>query len=506
MESMKGSNIAEDIFAENDKAVTITAVKVLRWLVLVFPLLILISVLGLFQSQVKDLVPLTLIAVAVTMGPTIAYKLNAPIGVLKYASTLALAVLIALMASNSTIGIYMTYALAMVFSIFYYDKKFTLRISVISYILLVGSLYFRSLNVQQIEFESDFVWFVSRSVGFLMEAVVMTVICVKIADVSHRMLVNLGDTRRVADLVNKCNSSSVELSKVVEDLENSVREFKTTNDAITGFARETLEDCNSSLACVDNVCDSMKNMDESVSTIASKTDQMLHVAEETSVKMKNYIVLMEQAADSMKKIESSAQMTEESITSLEDGIKEVSEFADTISGITKQTNLLALNASIEAARAGEMGRGFSVVADEVRVLADDSKKASDAITGIIQRIFGLLNEVKNSNTENLSNVSEGISQIHSASKEAEEIGDIQEKTKEMALEVSSSSGNTKKSSEKVLHMAGEMYELVQKSLNQADKISHETESQTDVTRNVEGSLNQVNKAAKDLLAISSVKE
>ena len=53
------------------------------------------------------------------------------------------------MASDYTIGIYMTYALAMVFSILYYDKKFTLRIAIISYVLLVISLYFRSLGIPQ---------------------------------------------------------------------------------------------------------------------------------------------------------------------------------------------------------------------------------------------------------------------------------------------------------------------------------------------------------------------
>lgn len=131
------------------------------------------SAIGLFQSKIQDLIPLTLIGLLVTLGPTVAYKLNAPIVAMKYTCTLALGGLVALMASNATIGIYMTYALAMVFSILYYDKKFTLRISIISYLLLVVSLYFRSLNVQQIEFESDFTWFVSRSVGFLMEAAVM---------------------------------------------------------------------------------------------------------------------------------------------------------------------------------------------------------------------------------------------------------------------------------------------------------------------------------------------
>ena len=119
--------------------------------------------------------------------------------------------------------------------------------------------------------------------------------------------------------------------------------------------------------------------------------------------MQGYIRLMEKTTDDMQVIERSANQTEISIASLEEGMKEVAEFATSIAGITKQTNLLALNASIEAARAGEMGKGFSVVAEEVRVLADNSKQASDAISGIIHKIFGLLQEVRVSNQVLLRN-------------------------------------------------------------------------------------------------------
>ena len=126
----------------------------------------------------------------------------------------------------------------------------------------------------------------------------------------------------------------------------------------------------------------------------------------------------------MQVIEQSAHQTEVSIASLEDGMKEVAEFATSIAGITKQTNLLALNASIEAARAGEMGKGFSVVAEEVRVLADNSKQASDAISGIITKIFTLLQEVRVSNQENLSNISDGIEKLHEVVKEAENLGKL----------------------------------------------------------------------------------
>ena len=313
----------EKFFYENDVRVTKTAVKVVRWLILAFPLLIILSLVGIFQSDIRKLIPLTVIGLIVTMGPSVAYKLNAPIGVMKYVTTLALGLLVALMATDPTVGIYMTYALPMVFSILYYDKKFTQRIAVISYITLVGSLYFRSLNVQQVEYATNFEWFFSRSLGFLIEAIVMSIICIKIAEISHNMLVKFADTQQTADLVGECKKASEELNCVVEKLEGCIHEFAATNDVITESAQATLADCDHSSRFADSVCTSMDELNRTVNVIVDNTAQMVDISRETTEKMQGYIALMEKTTDDMQVIEQSAHQTEMSITSLEDGMKEV---------------------------------------------------------------------------------------------------------------------------------------------------------------------------------------
>ena len=492
----------EKFFYENDVRVTRTAVKAVRWLILVFPMLILLSFIGIFQSKISDLLFLTFVAVIVTMGPTGAYKLNAPIGAMKYVTTIALGMLVALMATNATVGIYMTYALAMVFSIFYYDRKFTARIAIISYFLLVGSLYFRSLNIQQIEFDSNFEWFVSRSLGFLLEAIVMSIICIKIADISHNMLVKFADTQQTADLVEQCQKASGDLGMVVEKLESCIHEFAGTNDVITSSAQSTLEDCSSSSQFADSVCSSMDELNQNVNVIVDNTAKMMDISQETTQKMQGYIELMEKTTDDMQVIEQSAHQTEESIISLENGMKEVSDFAKTIAGITKQTNLLALNASIEAARAGEMGKGFSVVAEEVRVLADDSKKASDAITDIIHKIFSLLQEVRVSNQENLDNIAVGIQKLHEVGKEAESLGRLQTESGEKARMVAASSDETVEHGRQVLDMVKQMQALLENTLNQANQIVQESETQKAVTGEVQNAFHQVDDVSRNLLEIS----
>lgn len=492
----------QDIFYLNDARVTKTAVKVLPWLILVFPLLIILSAVGIFQMQVGEMLIITAVAAVVTLGPGIAYKMNTPISIMKYVTTFALASLVALMATNAAIGIYMTYAFAMVFSLFYYDKKFTIRVSVVSYILLVISLYFRSLDVQQIEYDTNFMWFFTRSLGFLFESIVMSLICVKIAELSHQLLVKFADTKQTVALVDECEKASEELKSVVEQLETYIHGFADTNESITNSAQMTLHDCNESFRFVNLVRDSMHELNQNADSLVGNMEQMLEISRETSDKIRGYIGMMQNTTRGIEVIEHSAKQTGTMIESLEAGMKEISAFADTIVGITNQTNLLALNAAIEAARAGEMGKGFSIVAEEVGNLAQDSKQASDAITGIIQNLFSMLEEVQSSNQENIDHITKEIEKLREVEREAERIGSLQEESKEKARIAADSSSDTRGRGEQVLDMIRQMEDLAKSTIEQADQIVEETQAQKSVTVEVEESFRHVNHVSDNLLNIS----
>jgi len=96
---------------------------------------------------------------------------------------------------------------------------------------------------------------------------------------------------------------------------------------------------------------------------------------------------MHHLADSVNTTNTTFKSFETSITVLGQNIGQINEITNLIKSISDQTNLLALNAAIEAARAGEAGRGFSVVADEIRKLAEQSKHSSDDISILISNIY-----------------------------------------------------------------------------------------------------------------------
>lgn len=489
-------------FYENEVAVTRNMVKILRWLILAFPAIMLFSFIGLFQSKMSNLLIMTGIALIVTMGPTVAYKAGVPTRILKYIVLLALCGLLTIMASDAAIGIYLTYALPMVFSIFYYDKKLTLQTAVFSYVFLVVSLFLRSLSVVQVEFDTNFTWFVSRSMGFLIEQFVMALVCTKIAEGARKVLENLNDTKKVAVLISECNQASTELSSETEGFKQNIGQFQKTNEQITIAAEKSLADCDSNEQLAIELTQETKTALYNAEHIRQQSTQMVTIAQETYQKLGEYISFMTDTAVSMERMRATAGDTEGSIESLKNAMDEVAEFAQTIGSITSQTNLLALNASIEAARAGENGRGFAVVADEVRVLAENSKKASESIKGIIANIGDLLEEVQEANKKNVSSIEEGLEQINGAKEEANQIGVMQTDSKEMAMQVLEASKETEAFAHKLGETSEKMQELVASLREQTRQVVEQGKSQKQVTEDVENAFFSVEQVAGRLVDIA----
>lgn len=491
-----------DFFEQNDAKVCVKLTRILIWMTIVFPVLFLATAAGIFQIPYDDLAVLSAIGCVCTIGPTIAQKLGVPVHIMKYVSVLSIGLIIMLLGGNWTIGIYMTYGLAMLFSCMFFDKKFTTQIAVISYFMLVASLFLRSREIPQIEYETNMEWFLTRTVGFTMEQVIMSIVFISVASASRKLLENLHNTEEVASVVEKCEAASTQLVTMVDELASNMQESIRANETIVDSAKKTSDDCGRSLTHVSSMKDSVAEMVKAIGTIDDATSEMLTIADDIGDRMHGYVKVMDQAVDSMKDIEKAANTTGDSINHLEQGITEISGLAGEISGITAQTNLLALNASIEAARAGEHGRGFAVVADEVRVLAERSKQLSDSIASMVSKVLDMLGGVKRSNENNLTSVNAGITQISNARQEAEALGQLQDNSRAKTEQIAHNSAQTKQNSHVVRDMASQMEELVQNSQSLANEIVEEAQNQGRITDMTGQTFTQVEHIAKDLLELS----
>ncbi|MBU2897046.1 methyl-accepting chemotaxis protein [Vibrio hepatarius] len=163
------------------------------------------------------------------------------------------------------------------------------------------------------------------------------------------------------------------------------------------------------------VATAVDEMNATVQEIAAKTESASSSAQESLQKCKAGAENVNRVVDSVHLLSQSILSSEQEIKKLSEETQDISSILDAISGISDQTNLLALNAAIEAARAGEAGRGFAVVADEVRTLANST---SDAANDIRTRVEKLQNGAKSA----VESMSLSRSQTEKAVEQSEQTG------------------------------------------------------------------------------------
>ncbi|WP_244467795.1 methyl-accepting chemotaxis protein [Pseudomonas syringae pv. coryli] len=138
----------------------------------------------------------------------------------------------------------------------------------------------------------------------------------------------------------------------------------------------------------------------------------------------------------MNGIARTVQLSSTQVAGLGQHSEHISSIVSVIQGIADQTNLLALNAAIEAARAGEQGRGFAVVADEVRLLAQNTGKSTKEIAGMIEKIQAGVRETVESMRSGVQEVNEGVEMAGTAGQAIIEIRDSSGKVLQVVDQIS----------------------------------------------------------------------
>ena len=188
------------------------------------------------------------------------------------------------------------------------------------------------------------------------------------------------------NLVNKVNLNATQVAASAQELTAGAEQ---TTDATEQVSHAIQEVASSSEKQTSGVEETAKALDEIAHGVTLITDSSIKVSDLSRHTMNQAEIggkVVSDVVNQMKSISDSVTESNVMIESLNERSKEVSTILNVITAIAEQTNLLSLNAAIEAARAGEHGRGFSVVAEEVRKLAEQSQQSAKEIDAIVQRI------------------------------------------------------------------------------------------------------------------------
>ena len=268
--------------------------------------------------------------------------------------------------------------------------------------------------------------------------------------------------------------SSEDLKKISSTLSENSGDMASRSNTVAAASEEMSTNMNS-------VAAAMEQAATNVSTVAAAAEEMSATISEISGNA-------DQARQITDKAVNSSETANERVAKLGDAAREIGKVSETITAISAQTNLLALNATIEAARAGEAGKGFSVVANEIKELANQTAQATEEIKKRVQHI----QSSTNSTSEDISRVKEVIREVN------EFVGTIAAAVEEQTTTTRDIAENVSQASQGIQ----EVNENVAQSSAVTGDIARDVGSVSQTSENINESSRQVDSASKTISEIS----
>lgn len=303
----------------------------------------------------------------------------------------------------------------------------------------------------------------------------------------------------ISILIKKIINGSQDMSASSQELSATVEEITAKFEDINVLTKEINSGVHETSATAEEISASVQEVDSSVAILAGKAVDGSNSANEINnraMKIKKDSKIAYEITDEIYR-----EIEEEVLKDIEQGkvVNDIKIMADSIGSIADQTNLLALNAAIEAARAGEQGKGFAVVADEVRVLAEQSSVAVKNVKVTIEKVQEAFNHLSKNSNRLLSFMNENIGpQFESFVEIGEQykndgsfVNNMSENIASMTEEISATINQVSEAVENMAEMAQKssenlsgIYGSVDESTKAMEQIAYTAQSQAEIAQDL----------------------
>ncbi|THE12329.1 HAMP domain-containing protein [Bacillus timonensis] len=286
----------------------------------------------------------------------------------------------------------------------------------------------------------------------------------KMLESLRQLLTHVEDkSQTLAASSEQLTASSEQNTKATEQVANAIQEVAVGTEQQTDMVRKATE-------VVTEMNIGIQQIEVNAQTVSRTSVEAMGIVENGEQAIKESI-------QQMQNINTSVSDLGKIIYSLGERSEEINQIVNVISDIASQTNLLALNAAIEAARAGEHGKGFAVVADEVRKLAEQSAKSTESIRHLIGTIQEDTKQAVESMNHGTEESAKGINVVNNAGSSFKQIQKFVDDVSSQIQEVSASIAQMTQGAQQVVEAVSEIDEIARKTTGQGQEVSAATEEQ-----------------------------
>jgi methyl-accepting chemotaxis protein len=277
-----------------------------------------------------------------------------------------------------------------------------------------------------------------------------------------------GDNEKLKNNINLLGDSLshliMQVNESVHSSASSASEISATSDSLAASTQEQSTQA-------DEVASAVEQMSRTVTDNAMSANKTSEVANENGAIAKEGAIVVEQTVTKMRDIAKVVKDSAGNIQKLGDSSKQIGEIISVIDDIADQTNLLALNAAIEAARAGEQGRGFAVVADEVRKLAERTTEATKQIADMIKGIQKETDAAVVAMNEGTNEVNSGIELADKAGTSLNKILESTQEVIDMINQIAAASEEQSATSEQISKNVVSISKVTAESAQRVEDVS-----------------------------------
>lgn len=306
------------------------------------------------------------------------------------------------------------------------------------------------------------------------------------ADLSYR-LPEQGE-REILAMVHGYNEFAAKLQQVFDNIAAGSQQVSRVADSLQTSAQNTSESSHQADQSIIQMTNAMSQINEAVNDIAQNADKATQTAEEVDKSRNQVSEVVSKSRQDIELLGNKIDDVAGVIETLTENTETIEKVLDVIQSISDQTNLLALNAAIEAARAGEQGRGFSVVADEVRSLAQ--KTANSTLE--IQQIMDQLQQTTKSVGKEITAIVAASKQTSESIHEAEEILAVNRQRSalimDMNRQIAVATEQQAYSMKDINISMKDVGDYSNVNINNVERINTDTQQLSELVRNVESEL------------------